>query len=96
YALTAATADNNIAGNYGVKENIYAGYAMAAWHGDRLRVIAGVRYELTDFESSSLTRSSFVSPATYTPARHSSSYGNVLPSFNASYDLTDTVKVRAA
>lgn len=96
YALTAAAADNNIAGNYGVKENIYAGYAMAAWHGERLRVIAGVRYELTDFESSSLTRSSFVSPATYTPARHSSSYGNVLPSFNASYDLTDTVKVRAA
>lgn len=96
YALLAATADNNISGNYGVKENVYSGYFMTTWRGDRLRMTAGLRYELTDFKSSSYTRSAYTTPAQYALAQRSSSYGNLLPSFNASYDVTGNVKLRAA
>lgn len=67
-------------------EKVLAGYAMGVLSGDRYRVIAGGRYEHTDFSADAAGQSGVVG----------SRFGDFLPSINASYDLTDELKLRGA
>ncbi len=69
------------------EEDILAAYGMVTYRTDRLNAVAGVRYEYTDFSSSSRNN----------PANDvNGSFDHFLPSVNVSYELLDGLFVRGA
>ncbi len=86
--------------NFAIAEEVYGGYVMGNFEGDRWRGNLGVRYVQTDQES----RGNLVSSAgaisnpfgNYDPVVVNRSYDDVLPSLNFAYDLSDDTVLRFA
>ncbi|MBT5900507.1 MAG: TonB-dependent receptor [Opitutaceae bacterium] len=75
-------------GSYGVQQDIDAAYTMVNWQGERLRVVAGLRYE--DTQLSALGNSVVVNGATFEvqPNRASNRYDQIFPGLHLQYKLT--------
>ena len=91
--------------NFAVAEEVYGGYVMGNFGGERWRGNLGVRYVQTDQES----RGNLVYPSgtgpegsienqfgDYEPIVINRSYDDVLPSLNVAYDLADDKVLRFA
>lgn len=89
---TARTDIANRGADYELREDVYAGYAMALFATERLRLIGGVRVEHTRLEDSIFT----VTNGAVAPDRFENDYTSVLPSAHMNYDLTVDLKLRAA
>lgn len=79
--------------NYHLRELIDAGYAEARYRSDRFLVVGGLRWEQT---SQTIQNLLGTSPANAVAETYKSKYDKLLPSVNASYDITSTLKARAA
>jgi iron complex outermembrane receptor protein len=86
--------------NFSIAEQVYGGYVMGNFEGDRWRGNVGVRYVQTDQESRGNLVSSAGSIANvfgnYDPVVVDRSYDDVLPSLNFAYDLSDDKVLRFA
>ena len=82
---------SNNAADYGVEESVWAAYIMGARSFDRLELIAGVRYESTDVESSG----NALNAGSVRRIKASGNYSNVMPSLIANYRLNDQFVARA-
>jgi hypothetical protein len=79
-------------GNYGVTEDIYAGYAQASYQVGDLTLLGGLRYEKTKVESDAIRNTGGV----LTPTSNSGSYGNWLPSAHLQWKPARDWIIRAA
>lgn len=68
------------------EEDILAAYGMVTYRTDRLDVIAGGRFESTDFTSGAADQ----------PNAVDGSFENFLPSINVSYEIADNLYIRGA
>ena len=76
------------AGSYTAKDNTAAGYAMMDWGlSDRIRVIAGARFEQANIEVNSSTQGGFIANAKLNNS-------DVLPSILVNTKLTETQNLR--
>jgi iron complex outermembrane recepter protein len=73
--------------DFSYEEDILAAFGMATYRTDRLDLIAGVRFETTDFTSTSRNE-----PLNTVDGN----FDHFLPSVNASYELSDGLYLRAA
>ncbi len=80
--------ENSINGDYIFDEDVAAAYGQLVYGADRFKIIAGARYENTETTVNRPRDGVFVT-RTYT-------YDDVLPSVTGYYDLTDSLKIRAA
>lgn len=78
-------------GSYGVQQDITAAYTMVNWQGERLRIVAGLRYE--DTELSALGNAVVVNGTAFEvqPNRASNRYDQVFPGLHLQYELTPTL-----
>lgn len=83
---------SGLSGDYRFQEDVTAGYALIEARGDRFHLIAGGRYEKTDV---TVDRYAVVNGAA-TPVHESNDYDDFLPSAVFSYDVTPSLKLRAA
>jgi iron complex outermembrane recepter protein len=74
-------------------EDALAGYGALYFTTEKLRVLAGARYERTYVDNTSAT---ILANGTATPYAFKRQYGNFLPNVQANYALTDALKLRAA
>ncbi len=98
FTLDAGDASASTIGNYRLEENVLSTYALADYRGERYAVSLGLRYEDTAQDVRNYLPSAFVSSSkatTFSPDDSKSDYVKLLPSLNASYDLTDSLKLRA-
>jgi TonB-dependent receptor len=88
--------------SYQTNEDIFAAYAMASFQLDKLDIVAGVRYENTDFSTSGMrvelveNEETDVEEVTNTPWEGDRNYDYFLPSINATYTFSDKLILRAA
>lgn len=78
-------------GSYGVQQDINAAYTMVNWQGERLRIVAGLRYE--DTKLSALGNAVIVNGTAFDvqPNRASNRYDQVFPGLHLQYELTPTL-----
>lgn len=83
-----ASARRSHPGSYGVQQDINAAYSMVNWQGERLRIVAGLRYE--DTQLSALGNSVVVNGPTFEvqPNRASNRYDQFFPGLHLQYELT--------
>lgn len=79
-------------GDYGVEEDIYAGYAQASYAIGDLTLLGGLRYEKTKVRSDAIRNTGGV----LTPVSNDGDYDNWLPSAHLEWKATDKLIVRAA
>ncbi|MDO6694802.1 TonB-dependent receptor [Aliiglaciecola sp. 3_MG-2023] len=88
--------------SYVSNEDIFAAYIMGRYEWDKLTVVAGVRYEDTDFNTSGMrvelieNEQTDVEEVVNTPWESDRSYDHLLPSLNLRYEFTDKLIARAA
>lgn len=85
-------ANSNHQDDFTHRETNLGGYATIGYRSGPLSVIAGLRAERTELDTSSFVRVSEV----WEPNETSSDYSFLLPSFLASYDLSTALRIRAA
>ncbi|OFC72640.1 TonB-dependent receptor [Alteromonas confluentis] len=104
-ALELAELNSEVESNgasYVNKEGIFAAYAMLTADIDALRVVAGLRYEKTDFSTTGMrvelveNEQTDVEEVINTPWNSDRDYDYWLPSVNLRYDLNDKVVLRGA
>lgn len=84
------------------EEDIFAAYIMGSVDIDKLRLVAGVRYERTDFSTSGMrvelveNEQTDIEEVVNTPWQTERDYDHWLPSINARYIVSDKLQVRAA
>ncbi|EWH09341.1 TonB-dependent receptor [Catenovulum agarivorans DS-2] len=88
--------------SYTINEDIFATYAMVSADFGKLNVVAGVRYEQTDFSTQGAKvelvedEQNDVEEVQNTPWSTEESYSKLLPSINLRYELSDKLIARAA
>lgn len=87
------SARRSFPGSYDVQQDITAAYTMMNWQGERLRVVAGVRYENT--ELSALGNEVIVNGADFEvrPNRAGNTYEQFFPGLHIQYDLSEKLKL---
>lgn len=104
-SLELAELDSEVESNgasYVNNEDIFAAYAMVTADIEKLRIVAGVRYERTDFSTDGMrvelieNEETDVEEVINTPWSADRDYDHWLPSINAKYDLNDKVVIRGA
>ncbi|MGE4321496.1 MAG: TonB-dependent receptor [Sphingobium sp.] len=75
-----------------VKERVIAGYVSGSWKTDDVSLVAGLRVENTKIASRGIANAG----GTLVPVSVSNDYTFVFPSLHASYDVSDTLKLRGA
>lgn len=85
-------ADGSIINDFKSNEDIQAAYVMNTVDLDQLRVIAGLRYENTNFEARGFEFNDDVITAT----KYENDYDHWLPSLHFRYQLADNAYLRAA
>ncbi|MCT9189276.1 TonB-dependent receptor, partial [Acinetobacter baumannii] len=85
-------ADSSIINDFKSNEDIQAAYFMNTIDFDRLRVIAGLRYENTQFEAQGFEFNEDVTTVT----KYKNDYDHWLPSLLFRYQLADNAYLRAA
>ncbi|WP_248724840.1 TonB-dependent receptor [Seonamhaeicola sp. ML3] len=93
--------DEFLSGNYLVKEDVYAGYAMLNQQlSDKLSVLAGVRVENTEIETTGnlvvFDEDGDFDPNASGEIKDDNSYVNVLPGVHFKYNVTDNTVLRFA
>lgn len=75
-------------GSYGVQQDIKAAYTMVNWQSERLRIVAGLRYE--DTQLNALGNSVVVNGTAFEvqPNRASNRYDQVFPGLHLQYEFT--------
>ena len=86
------SSENNVLGDYAVKESVYGGFFQVRGTAGDVQVIGGVRYERTDVESSA----SRVVNGVIEPALRSGGYGDFLPSLHLRWNVASDLVLRAA
>jgi TonB-dependent receptor len=97
FTLDATNASTSTIGNYRLEENVFSTYAVADYRGDRYSVSVGLRWEDTAQDIRNYLPSAFVSSAkatTFALNDSKSDYAKLLPSLNASWDVTTSFKLR--
>jgi TonB-dependent receptor len=84
--------------NYGAFEDVYAGYAMATSSFGPLKLTAGLRYEQTEatYEGRIMTYDRFNRFVSTVDTSVSTSYSNLFPSVNVSFDATSRITAGVA
>lgn len=84
--------------DYTMSEDINAAYVMNSIDIDKLRIIAGVRYEGTKFKAkgTSFTEGTGGDPDVFGVVSKNNDYSNILPSLHAKYQLAENTLFRAA
>lgn len=104
-ALELAELDSELESNgasYVNDEDIFAAYAMAQFDVDELRVVAGLRYEKTDFSTQGMRveliedEENDIEEVVNTDWSAQRDYDYLLPSINARYSFSDQLILRAA
>ncbi|WP_282145661.1 TonB-dependent receptor [Alteromonas stellipolaris] len=104
-ALELAELDSEIESNgatYVNEEDIFAAYIMGSVDIDKLHIVAGVRYERTDFSTSGMrvelieNEETDVEDVVNTVWEAERDYDHWLPSINARYAFSDKLQLRAA
>ncbi|WP_164155977.1 TonB-dependent receptor [Sandarakinorhabdus rubra] len=85
-------AENNITGDFTVRETIYGGFAQLQLKTGDIEILGGGRYERTDVSS----RSVRVNGSVITPVNAEGGYGNFLPSLHLRWNAAPDVVLRAA
>lgn len=80
--------------DYSFDEWSFAGYGLLSFRGENFYVTGGARYELTEFEASG--RGTRTGVTGFVDTASKGSYGRLLPSASAHYDVAPMVRVRAA
>ncbi len=98
---SASIVDEFLSGNYEVKEDVYAGYAMINQVlSDKLSVLAGIRVENTEIETTGnlvvFDDDGDFDPAASGEIKDDNSYVNVLPGIHFKYNVTDNTVLRFA
>ncbi len=93
--------DEFLSGNYLVKEDVYAGYAMINQQvSDKLSILAGVRIENTEIETTGnlvvFDEDGDFDPAASGEIKDDNSYVNILPGVHFKYNVTDNTVLRFA
>ncbi|MFT2091209.1 TonB-dependent receptor [Paraglaciecola sp. 2405UD69-4] len=103
--LELAELDSEVESNgasYVSNEDIFAAYLMGRYEWKNLTLVAGVRYEATDFSTSGMrvelveNEQTDVEEVINTPWEGERSYNHLLPSLNLRYEFTDKLIARAA
>jgi len=95
----SSTLNATLANDYKSHEDIHAGYARADWSIGKLGLIAGVRFEKTDFDIRAVQQNTTVAntnPARYQPYRQTQSYDNWLPGLHLRYEARKNLILRFA
>ena len=93
FATAEIDEEGSYAGDFVTDEDILALYGMVTMdYTDRLRVVAGLRFEQTDVTSSATQYIDEV----WTPVKMSKDYDFWAPSVSLKYDATDDIVLRAA
>jgi|TARA_Y100001934_G_scaffold158230_1_gene189277 TonB-dependent receptor len=104
-ALELAELDSELESNgasYNTNEDIFAAYFMGTFDIEQWHIVAGVRYENTDFDTSGMRvelvedEQNDVEEVVNTPWQADRSYDYFLPSVNAKYTFSDQLILRAA
>ncbi|RAK59120.1 TonB-dependent receptor [Phenylobacterium hankyongense] len=95
YVLNNSTARNTL-NNFFLREKIDGGYAEASYRSGPLYLQGGLRYERTTEEITNFQPSPLTSTTNFAAVQSNSGYSKPLPEVNVSYDLSDTVRLRAA
>ncbi len=83
---------SEFASDYGITENVLAGYVMGSHDFGGVELIGGVRVEATDIDSSGYL---FVE-GNAQEVEDGGDYINILPALLANWDVTDSLKVRGS
>jgi TonB-dependent receptor len=83
---------NALSSSYDLTEDVYAGYAAVYYTLDRLRLLAGVRYEATRVDDSTAQ----ILNSVMTPFSYVHQYASLLPNVQGSYDVTNHLRLKAA
>ncbi|HJV40070.1 TonB-dependent receptor [Caulobacter sp.] len=86
------TRDDQATADYRLTEDVTSGYASMSFTGDRYRLLTGLRYEHTRFDNDT---ADIINGVTKAATRHRG-YDNWLPNAQASFDVTDKLRLRAA
>ncbi|USI75231.1 TonB-dependent receptor [Sphingomonas morindae] len=78
--------------NYKLNENVTAPFAAVYYTTDRFRILAGVRYNITHFTD----RVSTITNGVVAPFFNKKTYPYLLPNVQGYYNLTDSLRLRAA
>jgi TonB-dependent receptor len=77
---------------FDVSEDILAGYVQNKWKWERLEILAGLRVEHVELESSGYAAAGGV----LTPVTATQEYTDVFPSLHINYEVTDNIQARLA
>ncbi|MEH3120715.1 MAG: TonB-dependent receptor [Sphingomonas phyllosphaerae] len=92
FAANGANAGGSLQSDYDLTEDIYAAYAMARFARGPVRLTGGIRYENTALS----TGSNSLRGTAYRYGQQHQAYHDWLPSAQADWDVTSTLRVRAA
>ncbi len=88
----ASTDAANIRSDFQLQEDVTAVYLMGTYSTDNWDFSGGLRYEKTDVATNAVVNND----GTYEPVSRSSDYNDVLPSFVATYNIDDDMRLRFA
>lgn len=91
----AADAITNAASRIDDNENIYSAWGQYEGHWGRLGILAGLRYEKTDGVYRGAINSNASGSAVVTPTSNGQEYGNIFPTVQFRYDITNRMIARA-
>ncbi len=103
--LELAELDSELESNgasYSVEEDIFAAYMMGKVELEKMRIVAGLRYESTDFSTNGQRvelvedEQADVEDVVNTPWSSQQDYDHLLPSVNVRYEFSDELIARAA
>lgn len=92
FAPNPANATGSLQSDYRLTEDIEAGYLMARYALDTVRLTAGLRYERTRLT----TQSNSLRGSVFSSGQQSTNYDNWLPSAQLDWDVTNQLRFRAA
>ena len=92
FAPNPANATGRLQSDYRLTEDIEAGYLMARYALDTVRLTAGLRYERTRLT----TQSNSLRGSVFSSGQQSTNYDNWLPSAQLDWDVTNQLRFRAA
>ena len=104
-SLELADLDSELESNgasYETNEDIFAAYFMGTFDINDVHIVAGVRYEKTDFDTSGMRveliedEQNDVEDVVNTPWQSERSYDHFLPSINVKYNISEKLIVRGA
>jgi iron complex outermembrane receptor protein len=84
----------SLSGDFKYRERIGAAYGAVTYAAERWRVIAGGRFEKADVSTDTYIRDTLPTPDVFRPTRREGDYDAFLPSFNATLDLTEALRLR--